>query len=94
MADELTHLDQTGTARMVDVGAKPDSERIAIAGGSVTMQPQTLRLIRDGAIKKGDVLTIARIAWWWFADRKPLPVAGHLSVAIMRIRRRSRATNT
>jgi cyclic pyranopterin monophosphate synthase len=59
---QLTHLDEKGTARMVDVGAKPDTERVAIAGGSVYMQPETLRLIRDGTLKKGDVLTVARIA--------------------------------
>jgi cyclic pyranopterin phosphate synthase len=63
MADErLTHLDESGSARMVDVGAKPDTERMAAAGGSVYMQPETLRLIREGALKKGDVLTIARLA--------------------------------
>jgi len=54
---------------MVDVGAKPDTERVAVAGGSVYMQPDTLRLIRDGAIKKGDVLTIARIAGIMAAKR-------------------------
>src|SRR5258708_23752725 len=47
---------------MVDVGHKQDTERIAVAAGEVIMQPATLRLIRDGAIKKGDVLTVARIA--------------------------------
>lgn len=62
MNDKLTHLDETGSARMVDVSAKADTERVAVAGGEVAMQPETLRLIRDGAIKKGDVLTIARIA--------------------------------
>ena len=54
---------------MVDVGTKPDSERLAIARGSVTMQPETLALIRDGAMKKGDVLTIARIAGIMAAKR-------------------------
>ncbi len=58
----LTHLDETGRARMVDVGHKPDSERIAIARGEIVMKPETLALIRAGAIKKGDVLTIAQIA--------------------------------
>jgi cyclic pyranopterin phosphate synthase len=67
--DHLTHLDEQGKARMVDVGGKPDSERVAVAGGSVYMQPETLRLIRDGAIKKGDVLTIARIAGIMAAKR-------------------------
>jgi cyclic pyranopterin phosphate synthase len=62
MEDHLTHLDEQGAARMVDVGDKPDSDRIAVAGGAVYMQPETLRLIREGNIKKGDVLTIARIA--------------------------------
>jgi len=59
---ELTHLDKTGRARMVDVGAKPDSERMAIARGEVHMQRATLDLIRSRALKKGDVLTVAQIA--------------------------------
>lgn len=54
---------------MVDVGAKPDTKRIAVAGGAVYMQPETLRLIRDGALKKGDVLTVARIAGVMAAKR-------------------------
>lgn len=69
MSDELTHLDASGAARMVDVGAKPDSERIAVAAGTVTMQRATLDLIRAGALKKGDVLTIARIAGIMAAKR-------------------------
>ncbi len=60
--DRLTHLDEQGTARMVDVGAKPETERIAVAGGTVYMKLETLRLIREGAIKKGDVLMVARLA--------------------------------
>lgn len=47
---------------MVDVGAKPDTERIAIAGGEVHLQPTTMHLIRQGLMKKGDVLTVAKIA--------------------------------
>lgn len=58
----LTHLDETGRARMVDVGAKADTERLAVAKGEVVMKPETLALIRAGQIKKGDVLTIAQIA--------------------------------
>lgn len=69
MSDRLTHLDEQGAARMVDVGAKPDTEREAVAGGAVYMQPETLRLIREGALKKGDVLTIARIAGVMAAKR-------------------------
>ena len=59
---QLTHLDEKGVARMVDVGSKPDSERIALAGGTVFMKPATLQLIQQGALKKGDVLSVARIA--------------------------------
>lgn len=58
----LTHLDETGRTRMVDVGAKADTERLAIARGEIVMKPETLALIRAGQIKKGDVLTIAQIA--------------------------------
>jgi cyclic pyranopterin phosphate synthase len=58
----LTHFDSTGQAHMVDVGGKPESARIARAGGSIRMQPATLALIRDGSAEKGDVLGIARIA--------------------------------
>ena len=59
---KLTHLDDHGQARMVDVGAKPDTERIAIARGEVHMLKATFDLIRAGQIKKGDVLTVAQIA--------------------------------
>lgn len=59
---KLTHLDENGRADMVDVGMKPDSERMATAVGSVHMQAETLRLIQEGTLKKGDVLTVARIA--------------------------------
>ncbi len=65
----LTHLDEQGTARMVDVGDKPDSLREAVAAGTVYMQAETLRLIREGAMKKGDVLATARIAGIMAAKR-------------------------
>lgn len=58
----LTHLDESGQARMVDVGAKPDTERVAIAAGEVHLKPETISLIRQGLMKKGDVLTVAKIA--------------------------------
>lgn len=67
--DHLTHLDEAGAARMVDVGEKPDTERVAVAAGTVTMQLETLRLVREGAIKKGDVLTVARVAGIMAAKR-------------------------
>lgn len=69
MSDQLTHLDEQGAARMVDVGAKPDSERLAVASGTVYMKRETMRLIHDGALKKGDVLTVARIAGIMAAKR-------------------------
>lgn len=59
---EFTHLDDTGAARMVDVSAKPSTERRAVATGTVHMQPTTLQAIVDRAIAKGDVLAVARIA--------------------------------
>jgi cyclic pyranopterin phosphate synthase len=62
MTEKLTHLDEEGRAHMVDVGHKPDTERIAVARGEVRMKSQTLDLIRAGQIKKGDVLTVAQIA--------------------------------
>jgi cyclic pyranopterin phosphate synthase len=66
---KLTHLDEHGRANMVDVGEKPVTNRSATAAGNVTMQPETLRLIQDGALKKGDVLTVARIAGIMAAKR-------------------------
>ena len=65
----LTHLDETGRASMVDVGGKPVTRRIARAGGRITMKPETLQLIREGDIKKGDVLDVARIAGIMAAKR-------------------------
>ena len=62
MTNKLTHLDEHGRASMVDVGHKPDTERVAIARGEIHMKKETFDLIRDGQIKKGDVLTIAQIA--------------------------------
>lgn len=59
---QLTHLDETGRAHMVDVGAKADTERLAVAKGEVVMKPETLALLRAGQLKKGDVLTVAQIA--------------------------------
>lgn len=58
-------------AQMVDVGAKPDTKRIALAEGFVRMQPETLRRILAGEIEKGDVLTVARVAGVMAAKRTP-----------------------
>jgi cyclic pyranopterin phosphate synthase len=61
-ARKLTHLDEQGRANMVDVGWKPTTDREAVARGYVTIQPETMRLVREGLMKKGDVLTIAQLA--------------------------------
>ena len=66
---ELTHLDAQGQAHMVDVGAKADTEREAIAAGRVLMQPETLALLRAGDLPKGDVLGTARVAGIMAAKR-------------------------
>jgi cyclic pyranopterin phosphate synthase len=61
-AKKLSHLDESGQARMVDVGHKPVTERMAIAKGQVIMRVETLDLIQQGALKKGDVLSVAQLA--------------------------------
>ncbi len=66
---ELTHFDDAGNAHMVDVGGKAVSERIARAAGRVTMAPETLARVRDGAMAKGDVLGVARLAGIMAAKR-------------------------
>ncbi|MBE3067852.1 MAG: cyclic pyranopterin monophosphate synthase MoaC [Chloroflexi bacterium] len=89
MTPKLTHLDDSGRAHMVDVGDKPDTERLAIASGEVVMKQATLDLIRGGTIKKGDVLTVAQIAGIAAAKRTseliplchPLPIT-HIDVAL------------
>jgi cyclic pyranopterin monophosphate synthase len=58
----LTHLDEAGKARMVDVGGKGESRRVAVASGRIAMSAEALAAIRDGAVPKGDVLAAARIA--------------------------------
>ena len=61
-SDHLTHFDSTGQAHMVDVTAKNETHRIAVAAGTIRMKPETLQLVLSGTAKKGDVLGIARIA--------------------------------
>ena len=59
---ELTHINEQGRAKMVDVSEKADTKRIGIASGHICMQPETFTLITDGKIKKGDVLAVAQVA--------------------------------
>jgi cyclic pyranopterin phosphate synthase len=68
---DLTHLDDEGRAHMVDVGEKADTERVAVARGAVTMRPETLRLIAEGGVPKGDVLAVAQVAGIMAAKRTP-----------------------
>ncbi len=89
MPNKLSHVDETGRAHMVDVGDKPVTERLAIAGGEVLMKKETLGLIRSGEMKKGDVLTVAQIAGITAAKRTseliplchPLPIT-HIDVTL------------
>jgi cyclic pyranopterin phosphate synthase len=69
MTGKLSHLDSQGRARMVDISEKPDSARFAVAKGEVRMEKATLALIRDGQMKKGDVLGIAEVAGVMAAKR-------------------------
>ena len=92
----LTHLDAKGRASMVDVSAKRETERAATAKGSVLMQPETLAVVADGAMKKGDVLAVARLAGIMAAKRTaelvPLchPLAlSHIAVSLTLDRKRS-----
>ena len=100
---KLTHLDGKGRAKMVDVGAKPVTRRRAVAGGTVRMKPETAAAIRAGAIKKGDVLAVARIAgiqaakkaWELIPLCHPLPldhVAVELEVGEDEVRIRAEAS--
>jgi cyclic pyranopterin phosphate synthase len=104
---KLTHLGPEGEARMVDVSAKPVSERTAIAEGRIRMKPETLKLIREGGGPKGDVIATARIAGIMAAKRTseliplchPLPLS-HVSVdfefddaGVVLVRARARTTD-
>ncbi|MEF9925422.1 MAG: cyclic pyranopterin monophosphate synthase MoaC [Eggerthellaceae bacterium] len=62
VTDQLTHIDEKGDVRMVDVGAKPETERVAVAEGFIAMHPETLAMITEGTAAKGDVLACARVA--------------------------------
>src|SRR4029077_12973819 len=69
MTDKLSHVGESGEARMVDVSGKPESERVARATGSIRMRPETLTAIVNAEVKKGDVLGVARIAGVMAAKR-------------------------
>ena len=84
---EFTHFDKDGKARMVDVSDKAETERVATARGSVLMQPATLALIKEGGVKKGDVLSIARLAGIMGAKRTPdlIPLCHPLALTSVQV---------
>ncbi len=69
MAKRLSHLDRSGRARMVDISAKKDTKREAVARGAIRMQPATLALVQSGGVTKGDVIGVARLAGIMAAKR-------------------------
>ena len=69
--DKLTHLDSSGKARMVDVGQKANTKREATASGAIRMKPETLALVVEGQMPKGDVLAVARVAGIMAAKKTP-----------------------
>ena len=71
ISDDFTHFDERGGARMVNVGEKRDTKRVAVAAGRVRVNRTTFDLIRTGGVKKGDVLTVARVAGIMAAKRTP-----------------------
>ncbi len=83
----FTHLDEQGRAVMVDVADKAETERRAVAKGRIFMAPETLALIREGAVKKGDVLSVARLAGIMGAKRTPdlIPLCHPLALTSVKV---------
>ena len=83
----FTHMDDEGNAVMVDVSAKPETERIATAKGSVIMAPETMALIVAGQVKKGDVLSVAQLAGIMGAKRTPdlVPLCHPLNLTSVKV---------
>lgn len=84
---DFTHFDAAGKAHMVDVGDKEETERLATARGSVYASPGTIALIRDGGVKKGDVLSVARLAGIMGAKRTPelIPLCHPLALTSVKV---------
>lgn len=85
---ELTHFDERGQARMVDVGDKAETHRVAIARGEIRMQPDTLRMIVEQRAAKGDVFGVARIAGIMAAKKTPdlIPLAHPIGLDSVEVR--------
>ena len=84
---ELTHTDDSGRARMVDIGAKPPVRRRARAAGRILLQPATVELVRNNQLKKGDVLGVARLAGIQAAKQTPalVPLCHPLLLEVVRV---------
>ena len=84
---DLTHFDERGNARMVDVGDKDVTERVATAKASVVMEPATLKLIRDKKAAKGDVLAVAQLAGIMAAKKTPdlIPLCHPLALSSVQV---------
>ena len=84
---KLTHMDESGRPRMVDVTEKPDTHRQAVARGLVRMQPDTLELIKKGQVAKGDVLSVAQLAGITAAKQTPnlIPLCHPILISDVRI---------
>jgi cyclic pyranopterin phosphate synthase len=82
MSDELPHLDSSGAAHMVDVGGKDETHRAAVAEAFVRLGPDTVALLREGRVKKGDALAVARIAGIAASKKTPdlIPLAHPLAI--------------
>lgn len=87
MKEKLTHFDEKGNTRMVDVGGKDETLRIAVARGYITACPETLRLIAEQGMKKGDVLEVARLAGIMAAKRtgELIPLCHPLALTSIRV---------
>lgn len=87
MKEQLTHFDEKGNTRMVNVGGKDETLRIAVARGHITARPETLRLIAEQGMKKGDVLEVARLAGIMAAKRtgELIPLCHPLALTSIRV---------
>ncbi|HEY50345.1 MAG TPA: cyclic pyranopterin monophosphate synthase MoaC [Dehalococcoidia bacterium] len=85
--EKLTHMDESGRPRMVDITEKPNTHRQAVAKGLVSMQPATLELIKQGQMAKGDVLSVAQLAGIMSAKRTPdlIPLCHPILISDVRI---------
>ena len=85
LSPQLTHFDRKGSAHMVDVGAKEETQRVAVASGRIAMRPATFRMVVEGGAAKGDVLGVARIAAIQAAKRTSELVPLAHPIAITRV---------